>query len=231
MRDGGNGYFCCVRIYAVTDTKSTVVAYIDDYGDYRSSAIPAGRYWVYFESPWSSPAPGYASEWYDGSSSRAGADPIWIRGGEITTGVDALLSLAPAPKNDNVANATLVASLPYSDHVDTRNATLETGEPQGCDEMHATVWYRYEPSQSKRITVDTVHPETSYDTTVAIYEGDSGPERQIACETMNVKFDIKKNTPTATRVAFSASPGSTYWIQVGSWGGSGGSLKVSMYAS
>jgi hypothetical protein len=48
---------------------------------------------------------------------------------------------AAAPANDNVANATVVSALPFTDSVDTTDATIESNEG-GCGPPTHTVWYR-----------------------------------------------------------------------------------------
>ena len=60
-----------------------------------------------------------------------------------------LVGLAPsafaaAPGNDNVADATDVASLPFSDSsVDTTEATTEATDPLTCSGAAHSVWYVY----------------------------------------------------------------------------------------
>jgi hypothetical protein len=59
-----------------------------------------------------------------------------------------ILVVAPivdaAPPNDDCANATLIASLPFSDTVDTTTATSAPGDPSQCYGGVGThsVWYR-----------------------------------------------------------------------------------------
>jgi hypothetical protein len=237
--EGSPGGYASFVVYAMDGKGRVEVAHTGSWADgvYRSIAIPAGRYKVLFVNPSGGGGAGWAyrSEWYGGSTTKDGAKTIEVRGGENTTGIDAILELAPPPVNDNMANATVVRSLPFADTVDTRNATRETDEPPphaGCDEMSKTIWYRYTPSVEGQVTVDTAHPETDFDTVIAVYTGDSKPDERVACAQLNVHFDLQKGTPTATRATFSATPGTTYWIQVGGWSKSdGGTVKVTIYTS
>ena len=56
--------------------------------------------------------------------------------------------LVAAPGNDDVASATVVGSLPFTDAVDTTDATVEGSEPSYyCGyQVGATVWYTYTPT-------------------------------------------------------------------------------------
>ena len=65
--------------------------------------------------------------------------------------------LAAAPSNDNMASATVVASLPYTDSVDTTEAALEGSEPAYVcgEEVGATVWYSYTPVSTGDVFINT----------------------------------------------------------------------------
>lgn len=65
------------------------------------------------------------------------------------------MTLVVPPQNDNLASARVVGSLPFSDTVDTRGATLETGEPRPCGGSTRTAWYRYTPVDDGVVTIDT----------------------------------------------------------------------------
>ncbi len=58
------------------------------------------------------------------------------------------------PPNDDFANATGVASLPFGDNVDTTAATVEPGEPHASDCINsasASVWYAFTPATSESV--------------------------------------------------------------------------------
>jgi PKD domain len=55
---------------------------------------------------------------------------------------------AVVPPNDNLANATVVSSLPFAESVDFVDATTEPGEPGFCNFSSKTVWYSVTASQS-----------------------------------------------------------------------------------
>src|SRR5437879_5077700 len=55
------------------------------------------------------------------------------------------LELVPPPLNDRFSDATNIASVPFSDAVDTTAASLEPSEPALCTFAERTVWYKYTP--------------------------------------------------------------------------------------
>src|SRR5690242_242291 len=62
-----------------------------------------------------------------------------------------------APANDNFANASVISStsLPFSDVVNTADATTEIGEPTSCYfPPSQTVWYSFTPATAIVLQVD-----------------------------------------------------------------------------
>ena len=53
---------------------------------------------------------------------------------------------AAPPQNDDFANATTIATLPFTESGDLEEATTEGGEPQFCNFQPQTVWYAFTPS-------------------------------------------------------------------------------------
>ena len=70
------------------------------------------------------------------------------------------LWLAPAgmaapPSNDDFANATVVASVPFTDSVGIVEATIEPGEPiDDRNYQGRSVWYSYTPSADAMVRID-----------------------------------------------------------------------------
>lgn len=95
----------------------------------------------------------------------------------LCTVVLTVVSLAvPAiaqPDNDELAAATEVVGLPFSDSVDTTEATTEVGEPvegdEFCPPRGSTVWYGLTVDQAQTVAIDTAGSD--YDTTLAVYTG------------------------------------------------------------
>ncbi|MEX1253461.1 MAG: choice-of-anchor L domain-containing protein [Dehalococcoidia bacterium] len=129
---------------------------------------------------------------------------------------------AVAPANDNFASATaIVEPLPFSETIDTTDATVELGEPISfCGMAGATAWYSFTPSTDATLVVDTLGSD--FDTILAVYAGD-------AIESL---ADIRCNDDAAggdqSRAVFSADAGVTYRFQAGGVGIAAGSLHVNL---
>jgi hypothetical protein len=126
-----------------------------------------------------------------------------------TTGAQA------APAHDELANATVITALPFTDGpLDTTTATTAAHDPDCRNDGH-TVWYVVTPTADLPLAVTTVGSD--YDTTLSVYTGTPGALTQLVC---NDDFGSLQS-----QVAFQAVAGTTYYIMVGSYGsGPGGSL-------
>jgi PKD repeat protein len=115
------------------------------------------------------------------------------------------------PANDDFANATVIdpSSLPFTDTVDTTQATTEADEPpSGCFYSGGTVWYSFTSSSSGVFRVDT--SASDYSNAINIYSGSSLPALSfVAC---GYWFE---------RPTFRATAGTTYYVQVGGYFESG----------
>ncbi|MFN0070554.1 MAG: fibronectin type III domain-containing protein [Chloroflexota bacterium] len=136
----------------------------------------------------------------------------------------------PGPANDSFASAETIANLPATRTVTTTAATTETSEPTaltGCPTTNPTtgktVWYRYTPTANATITVDTAG--SGFDTVLAAYTGST-----LAGLTRLICNDDITGAQTS-RVQFSATAGTTYYVQAGGYGGAGGSLVVNFSAT
>jgi PKD repeat protein len=115
------------------------------------------------------------------------------------------------PANDAFANATAIdaSSLPFTDTVDTTEATTEADEPpSGCFYSGGTVWYSFTPTSNGVFRVDT--SASNYSNAINVYSGSSLPALSfVAC---GYWFE----QPT-----FRATAGTTYYVQVGGYFESG----------
>lgn len=134
-----------------------------------------------------------------------------------------LVGLVPpavaAPANDDRANATFIPSLPFTDSLNTSEATTEATEPLVCGYIGATVWYSYTPPADQEIAADTFGSD--FDTVLAVYEAGSvlGPlEEPVACNDDVGKF----GGPSRVRLVVRA--GTSYEFQVGGYFGATGNL-------
>lgn len=114
---------------------------------------------------------------------------------------------AAPPPNDHVANATIVTSVPFTDTVDTSEATF-FGEPGTFFNAGYTVWYSFTPSEFLAVEVNTVG--TNYDTLLEVYVRDP--------ETGELETTTLEHDPMAaleSRIDFRVEPGTTYYILAG----------------
>jgi hypothetical protein len=120
-------------------------------------------------------------------------------------------ALSAAPANDDFSTAIAISGLPFSDSVDTTEATPAFDDPV-CAGQGPTVWYAYTAAESVRITADTFG--SSYDTTLSAFTGVRGSLFQIACN------DDAQGLQS--QVQFDVSAGVTYYFMVGAFGGGAG---------
>ncbi|MET1009151.1 MAG: hypothetical protein ABWY96_03720 [Gaiellaceae bacterium] len=127
--------------------------------------------------------------------------------------------LGVPPANDAIAAATVVGSLPFSEAINTLEATTAPDDPQ-CGSNEASVWYAFTPATTAWATADTFGSD--YDTTLAAYTGAPGSLNEIACSDDAVG--------SQSRVSFLAEAGVTYYLLAAGWFG-GGNLVLSVDAS
>ncbi len=108
---------------------------------------------------------------------------------------------AAAPSNDTLVGATEVTALPYSDTVDTREATHDNDDRCGT----ATVWYSFTPATTASYAVDTYGSEFfDSDMQIGVYDADTS--EMLMCAGGGRSY-------VGTLVSLQA--GSTYLIEVG----------------
>jgi len=144
----------------------------------------------------------------------------------VLLGIAMPAAAATPPANDLLANATVVASTPFSDVVDTTAATTDADDapatsfcPLPPGSRTHSVWYLYTNTTStpRQLVVDTTG--SGYDTSEAIDVGSPISPTAARC----VEGD-----PAA--VAEVVGPGATAWIVISSVSGAGGNLAVSIEA-
>jgi PKD repeat protein len=111
-------------------------------------------------------------------------------------------AFAAPPTNDDIGAATEIGGLPFTDSLDTTEATPGVEDPWlGCygDTLQATVWYKFTPTES--ISLDASTEGSDYTTVTGVFV-DMGGLSEITCA-----YD--------STVTFYAYSGETYYIMVG----------------
>ena len=132
-------------------------------------------------------------------------------------------ALAAPPSNDTFAGAVVIGSLPFTDTVDTTEATTDAVDEQANEECgapatDASVWYSITPTSDMSILVDA--SDATYGAGILVVTGAPAPGtfEHVACG------------PFA--IAFSATAGVTYSIVVFDFqedgGGNGGILHLTV---
>ncbi len=129
------------------------------------------------------------------------------------TGLVEQQALAAPPGNDDFDNATAISSLPFSDALDTTQATTASDDPDcsGAGDAHS-VWYSFTPSTTVAVIADTFGSD--YDTTLSAYTGSRGSLTQIACNDDSGSLQ--------SRISSTTGGGVTYHLLVASFDGTPG---------
>jgi hypothetical protein len=119
------------------------------------------------------------------------------------------------PANDDLADATPIASLPYGDSFDVTAAGMEPGEPTpSCASgLLGTAWYAFTPATSGSYTASA--PYAGFWSQVAVYTGsDVANLHELACAQF---YQV---------TTFHATAGTTYYVEAGAQAGSMGLVNV-----
>jgi photosystem II stability/assembly factor-like uncharacterized protein len=136
--------------------------------------------------------------------------------------------VAPAPPNDNFANAINITSLSFLDVEDSSSATTEASDPlPACAQqfssttgntggqpngLYNTIWYKFTPAFSAFLEVDTIG--SSYDTVLSIWTGSGGSLTGLACND-----DIQQGVVIQSQLtSVPLTAGTTYYFMVSSFG-------------
>ena len=133
-----------------------------------------------------------------------------------------LLGAAPAqaapPPNDTFAGAKVITSLPFSDTLDTTQATADQTDSQvasGCGVggvLSTSVWYAFTPSTDENVNIDA--NGSNYFIGLGVVTGAPGSFTPVQCS-------------LSSTTSFVARAGETYYLDVvGPFGG--GTLKLSV---
>jgi hypothetical protein len=129
---------------------------------------------------------------------------------------------AQAPPNDTFEQATVISSLPFSQILDTTQATTDSTDAEAlaaCGGFSfpgaATVWYEYTPPVDQSVFISTTPVPPSYGAGVAVLSGSPGSLSAVTC--------------FPSLGSLSVTAGVTYHIVVTDIsGGSGGTLYLTV---
>jgi len=121
----------------------------------------------------------------------------------LLLGLTAAPALAVVPPNDDVADATVIQNIPFTDTVNNADATNEPGERQALEcFIPRTVWYSYTPDTTGFLDANTFGSD--FNTQLTVYASTGG----------SICAGDAAETPP--QVIFEAIAGTTYLFQVGS---------------
>jgi hypothetical protein len=120
---------------------------------------------------------------------------------------------AQGPSNDRISGATVITALPFSDTVDTTQATTDRQEAaasQPCLDIGAPavekgVWYTYTASSDITLLVDTVNSD--YTTGIALYNGAPSASTFVTCAPGRLTTSVAAGQ-TVYFLIFADQPGS-----------------------
>jgi hypothetical protein len=136
----------------------------------------------------------------------------------------ALVLVAPAaavaPANDTFAGAVTISALPFSDTVDTTQATTDADDAEanancGAPATEASVWYAFTPASATGVGVDV--SASDYSAGVIVVTGTPGSFTLVTCGPGFVGFSADAGV-TYYILAFDDTPGGT----------NGGTLQISV---
>jgi hypothetical protein len=135
-----------------------------------------------------------------------------------------VLNAAAQPANDDCADATVIASLPFVDSLVTTTASSEAADPPlhcnfDFDEAGRTVWYSYTAPQDVALEVSTAGSD--YGAVLSVHAGACGALTQLACQNVN-------GIEAQPRVFVAVVSGETVLIEVADEGFTGGNLELSV---
>jgi hypothetical protein len=128
-------------------------------------------------------------------------------------------AFSAAPANDNFADATVIASLPFSESLATGDATAEQGEPSYCIGLPHSVWYRYQPQHDSWLGVGFTTDNAIAGAVVYKFNGTSGFGDLASVETC---------VTYGGEGTFLAQAGYTYYIQVGTQAADPSDVNISL---
>lgn len=128
---------------------------------------------------------------------------------------------AEPPTNDDFDASVVVTELPFTQTLDTTQATRAYDDPSSCQYGYlvGSVWFSYTPTEDMMLRATTAG--STYVTQVATFTGDRGALARVpACTT---------GSSTGTTITFPARAGTTYHVMVAAYQNNGGVLAFDLH--
>ena len=130
-------------------------------------------------------------------------------------GFGASFEVVSPPPNDDFNTPKIISTMPYSDSLDTREATQASDDPAltDCNRApgDATVWYQFIPPSGGYYYINTIGSD--YDTMLAIWTGTRGNLNLIAC-------NDDRPSDLQSELIINVSSGVVYYIEIAKYAGS-----------
>ncbi|MDQ3915827.1 MAG: hypothetical protein M3323_10955 [Actinomycetota bacterium] len=127
---------------------------------------------------------------------------------------------ARRPANDESSAASVVETLPFSETVSLKGATLQPDEVQpSCSPIRSSIWYALSPPEEGTVMGDV---SSTFSSALAVYEQTAeGLPLEVACT----------SGQAGSALEFKGSPGKLYLVQLSSTGKKQGIADVAFYMS
>lgn len=117
-----------------------------------------------------------------------------------------LIHPCPGPVNDCAGRAIEIPRVPHSVTIPSEGTTREVGEPSSCEATRGTMWFRWRPTLSGPVLVDTIGSNAV--TSLGVFEGTTfATMDEVVCD--------EGPGGSFRKAAFAAKAGTTYYVQVG----------------
>ena len=195
----------------------------------NSTGCPAGQYVAGAAiNVTASPASGWRVGNWSGTSnngSTSASNSFTMPASTHTVGVTYVVTLT----NDDIAAATAIGTTPYQNRQDNISSATSAPDdpvfPCRGNAHYQTVWYRFIPSSTGNVTIDTFGSD--YDTVLGVWTGTRGALQSVP----NGCNDDAPDAGGLSRVVITFTAGVTYYIEIASYYSSSmGSLQVNISA-
>ncbi|MCX6017484.1 MAG: S8 family serine peptidase [Chloroflexi bacterium] len=152
------------------------------------------------------------------SDAQSGSPNLLLQIGATTPPVSPTPGPSPTPEPtttpaapvafDDIGAAKEISGWPYSDVEDTSAATTASDDPVLCSSLWggASVWYRFTPTETGWLTMDTIGSE--YDTILAVFSGAPGDLTPVPNACNDDSSDLQ------SQVELQINAGQTYYVEV-----------------